>query len=158
MLDSSVFPLLMYLNFEPVNQIVAFLIIRQVLILETRLIQVKYPMPMVPCFVADTLDTAAVPSTSTSSGDQRTDARSESTSTIQRKPIATDQCPELPLALSADMNPACDIGHLIAEHKFNKLHTFSDDEIRGALERRWVPGNKNEFPMSYHKKCGKWRS
>ena len=56
------------------------------------------------------------------------------------------------------MTPACDIGHLISKHKLNKFHNFTDDEIRGALERRWIPGNKNEFPMSYHKKCGTWHS
>ena len=52
------------------------------------------------------------------------DALLETTATLEKQPIATDPGPEPPPASSANMTPACDIGHLISKHKLNKFTIF----------------------------------
>jgi hypothetical protein len=49
--------------------------------------------------------------------------------------------------------PKADIGHLLSKPR----SLVSESEIRCALQARWAPVNKSEFPMSYHKKGGKVR-
>jgi len=39
-----------------------------------------------------------------------------------------------------------DIGHLILKIKLDHRVRLSDAEIRYALERRWIPKDKSEFP------------
>ena len=89
----------------------------------------------------DSTDTASpVPSVAGSCGQQAS------------KPSAPKPAPSTS-GLPASSTPKADIGHLLSKSP----PLFSESEIRHDLEARWVPDNKSEFPVSYHKKGDKLR-